>query len=163
MSVFAGLGKTTVGEKHSNICDLQSSPYRYDYSQISKNDYEKMKCNSQSIKNPEWPNNYLKAILEAINKYDLVLVPSNLDVRNLLVENKISFTFVLPYKDEENKKKLLERYKKRGNNEKLINDVMNNFDCWSRNQEDYNYPIVILAKNKYLEDLLFDMNIIAKK
>ena len=34
ISVFAGLGKTTVGNKYSNVCDLQSSPYRCDYSMI---------------------------------------------------------------------------------------------------------------------------------
>lgn len=28
ISVFAGLGKTTVGKKYPNVCDLQSSPYR---------------------------------------------------------------------------------------------------------------------------------------
>ena len=39
ISVFAGLGKTTVGKKYSNVCDLQSSPYRCDYSLIDKNDY----------------------------------------------------------------------------------------------------------------------------
>lgn len=39
ISVFAGLGKTTVGRKYSNVCDLQSSPYRCDYSSIDKNDY----------------------------------------------------------------------------------------------------------------------------
>lgn len=40
-----------------------------------------MKCNSTRISNPEWPNNYLKAIIEKINMYDLILVPSSIDVR----------------------------------------------------------------------------------
>ena len=38
ISVFAGLGKTYVGNKYSNVCDLVSSPYRYDYSGIDKKD-----------------------------------------------------------------------------------------------------------------------------
>ena len=41
ISVFAGLGKTTVGKKYSNVCDLQSSPYRFDYTDICIKDYEK--------------------------------------------------------------------------------------------------------------------------
>lgn len=81
-------------------------------------------------------------------------------MRELLIDNNIEFLFVLPSNDIENRKKLLERYRQRGNSEDLINDVMYNFDNWSRNQNDYNYPIAILQKNKYLEDLLKDMKLI---
>ena len=34
ISVFAGLGKTTVAKKYPNVCDLRSSIYRCDYSNI---------------------------------------------------------------------------------------------------------------------------------
>lgn len=163
ISVFAGLGKTTVGKRYSNICDLQSSPYRCDYSAINEEDYEKMKYNPLRTQNPEWPNNYLKAIIDAMNNYDIVLVPSNLDIRKLLRDNNIDFLFVLPSNDIDNREKLLEIYKQRGNNDDLIKDVMYNFDNWSRNQEDYNYPIVILDKDKYLEDLLIDMKILKER
>lgn len=160
ISVFTGLGKTTVGNKYANVYDLQSSPYRCDYSNISKDDYEKMKCISSRLANPEWPNNYLKAILKALNEYDIVLVPSNLDIRELLLNNNIDFILVLPNKDSEIREKLLQRYKLRGNSDELIESAMNNFDNWSRNQEDYNYPIIILDNNQYLEDILLDMKLI---
>lgn len=160
ISVFAGLGKTTVGKKYSNVCDLQSSPYRCDYSKIDTKDYEKMKYDPSRTPNSEWPNNYLKAIRKAMKQYDIVLVPSSLDVRDLLIDNNINFLFVLPSNDRENRKKLLERYRQRGNSDDLINDVMYNFDNWSRNQKDYNYPIMILDKDKYLEDLLLDMELL---
>lgn len=121
-----------------------------------------MKCNSTRISNPEWPNNYLKAIIEKINMYDLILVPSSIDVRQLLKDNNIEFLFVLPDADDETRKMLLQRYKQRENNDALIKEVMNNFDTWSRNQEDYDYPIIILDKNKYLEDLLLDLGFLHK-
>jgi len=38
MSIFSGLGKSTVGEKYSNVCDLRSSAYRCDYSNIHPED-----------------------------------------------------------------------------------------------------------------------------
>lgn len=88
------------GNKYENVCDLQSSPYRYDYSNIKKEEYEKMKYNPSRIPNSEWPNNYLKAILEA------------------------------------------------------------NFDNWSRKQSDYSYPIIIIDSDKYLEDLLIELNLL---
>lgn len=160
ISVFAGLGKTTVGKKCYNVCDLQSSSYRYDYSSISKKNYEKMKYDPSRTPNPKWPNNYLNAIIEAIKSYDIVLVPSSLDVRKLLIDNNINFLFVLPSNDLDNRNKLLERYKKRGNSDDLINNVMYNFDNWSRNQKDYSYPIIILDKDKYLENLLIDMELL---
>ena len=160
ISVFTGLGKTTVGNKYANVYDLQSSPYRCDYSNISKDDYEKMKCISSRIAHPEWPNNYLKAILKAIKEYEVVLVPSNLDIRELLSKNNIDFILILPNKDSEIREKLLQRYKLRGNSDELIESAMNNFDNWSRNQEDYNYPIIILDNNQYLEDVLLEMKLI---
>lgn len=151
ISAFAGLGKTTIGNKYNNICDLQSSLYRYDYSYIEEKDYEKMKYNKSRIKNTNWPNNYLCAIKKAMKKYDLVLVPSNLDVRELLYKNKIEFLFILPAYDY--RETLLERYKNRGNTPVMINNVMNDFNSLSRNQNDYNYPIIIINKDQYLEDL----------
>ena len=156
ISVFAGLGKTYVGNKYSNVCDLVSSPYRYDYSGIDKNDYEKKKSDSSRIPNPLWPNNYLNAILDARKKYDIVLVPSSLDVRELLLSNNIDFWFVLPFSDLDYREILLNRYKKRGNNNDLIIEVMSYFDNWSREQNDYSYPIFVLDKEQFLEDFLLD-------
>lgn len=99
--MFAWVGKTTVGKKYSNVCDLQSSPYRCDCSKIDTQNYEKMKYNPLRVPNSEWPNNYLKAIIEAMKQYDIVLVPSSLDVRDLLIDNNINFLFVLPSNDRE--------------------------------------------------------------
>lgn len=126
ISAFAGLGKTTVCKKYPNVCDLQSSPYRCEYSNIDKKDYEKMKCDKTRVINPNWPNNYLEALKKAIEEYDLVLVPSNPDIRKLLQENNIDFLFVLPSIDS--REILLNRYKKRKNNKELIDEVTNYFD-----------------------------------
>lgn len=160
VSAFAGLGKTTVGKKYPNVCDLQSSPYRFNYAAIKREDYEKIKNSPLRTKNPEWPNNYLQAVIKAMKKYEVVLVPSNLDVRELLLDNNIPFLFVLPSSDLDTRKNLLERYKQRGNSDDLIRNVMCYFDNWSRDPKDYNYPIFILEKDKYLEDLLLELNIL---
>lgn len=158
LSVFAGLGKTTVGNKYANVCDLTSSKYRYDYSNINQEDYEKLKYDKSMVVNPNWPNNYLDALKDAMDKYDIVLVPSNEDIRCLLQENRIDFIFVLPTLDS--REVLRERYKARGNNENLINEVMQYFDNWSRNPKVYDYPTILLDKDKYLEDLLLELKYI---
>lgn len=152
---FAGLGKTTLGKKYKNVCDLQSSAYKYDYTNIDEKDYEKMKHNQTRKRRKDWPMNYLLALKQATENYDLILVPANLDVRELLFANKVDFLFVLPsynYRDI-----LLERYKKRGNSPTMIENAMKDFDEWSRNQKDYPYPIVVLDKNKNLEDLMIEL------
>lgn len=159
-SVFAGLGKTMVGKKYKNVCDLTSSKYRYDYSNVSNEDYEKMKYDRNMSVNPCWPDNYLESLKEAINSYDVVLVPSNEDIRLLLKSANIDFTFVLPSVDS--REMLLKRYVDRGNNENLIKEVMGYFDNWSRNANDYDYPIIILDKDKTLEDLLLNLGYIGK-
>ena len=161
ISVFAGLGKTSVGNKYSNVCDLTSSKYRYDYSNINQEDYEKMKSDKGVVVNPFWPDNYLSALKDAIGKYDVVLVPSNEDIRLLLQRERIEFMFVLPSMDS--KDMLLERYKDRGNNEILIKEVLGYFDNWSRDQRDYDYPIIILDEHDNLEDLLLKLGYINKK
>ena len=38
---FAGVGKTTLAKKYKNVIDLESSPYKYDYSMYDNIDYEK--------------------------------------------------------------------------------------------------------------------------
>lgn len=157
-SVFAGLGKTYVGKKYSNVLDLQSSPCRYDYTNVKKEDYERIKEIPNRKVNPNWPNNFIDAIKEASNKYDIILVSSSPDIRELLEQNDIDYTFILPSKDS--REILLERYKKRENGKELINLVMGYFDTWSYKKEDYNCPLVILDKDKYLEDYLKDEKLI---
>ena len=160
-SVFAGLGKTYVGKKYPNVLDLQSSPCRYDYTNVKKEDYEKIKEKPNRKVNPNWPNNFIDAIKEASNKYDIILVSPSPDIRELLEQNDIDYTFILPSKDS--REILLKRYKKRENSQELINLVMGYFDTWSYKEEDYNCPLVILDKDKYLEDYLKEEGLINDK
>ena len=88
ISAFAGLGKTTVGKKYKNICDLATSKYRYDFSNVNEKDIEKLKENKNNKIDSEWPNNYLKALRKAIRDYNIVLVPVSLDVRELLIPSR---------------------------------------------------------------------------
>lgn len=157
---FTGLGKSTVGKKYNNICDLRVSKFMYDYSNIKEKDYEKMKGEKTRLPNKDWPNNYLSAIRAAINNYDIVLVPANEEIKELLPKNNINFLLILPSYDSRDK--LINIMHKRGNNDNLIDVVIKRFDNWSRNQDDYNYPIVVLEKDKYLEDYLLQEGYINK-
>lgn len=166
ISAFAGLGKTTLAQKYENICDLQTSQYRYHCQNINlenKEEYEKLKGGFNKEINPNWPNNYIAELKKAIQEYDLVLVPSNADVRKILTELQIPFLFVLPKKTNKNKEILLKRYQARKNTNALIKKISDYFDCWSRNQEDYSYPIYVMEKVGTLEEVVIKLKIIKKK
>ncbi len=71
---FAGVGKTTLAKKYKNVIDIESSPYKYDYSLINVIDMEKIKGTKDRKVNSEFPLNYINAIKKAQTEYDIVLV-----------------------------------------------------------------------------------------
>ena len=154
ISAFPGLGKTTVGKKYKNICDLATSKYRYDFSNVKQDDFEKLKENIDNKINVEWPNNYINVLKKSIIDFDIVLVPVNLDVRKLLEENQIEYILVIPNKNKKFRDRLIKTFEERGNNKNLINNVLEYFDNWSRDPKDYNCKLEIINDDEYLEDFL---------
>ena len=70
---FATCGKTYLGNKYSNVIDLESSNYKFDNSETINISTEERKGTNRKI-NPNWPSNYYKAIVDAQKKYDVILV-----------------------------------------------------------------------------------------
>ena len=65
ISGFAGIGKTTFCKKFKNSIDLESSDFHWIYEEDALNmDKEKRKGTTKKMLNPEWPENYVKAIQE---------------------------------------------------------------------------------------------------
>ena len=73
ISAFATCGKTYLGKKYKNVIDLESSNYKHDNTEIINIPPEERKGTTRRP-NPNWPNNYYNAIIEAQKKYDIVLV-----------------------------------------------------------------------------------------
>lgn len=162
ISAFAGIGKTTVGKKYENICDLATSKYRYDFSNVKQDDFEKLKENKDNKINVEWPNNYINVLKKAIMDFDIVLVPVSLDVRKLLEENNIEYILVIPNKNKKIRDRLIKTFEERENNKNLINNVLEYFDNWSRNPEDYTCKLEIINDDEYLENFLIRKRYINK-
>ena len=66
---FGAIGKTTLGNKYDNIIDMESGYYRWDNTGFENIPYEQRKGKKERPENIEWPDNYYKAIIEAIKKY----------------------------------------------------------------------------------------------
>ncbi len=146
---FAGLGKTYLSQKYSNVIDFDLQKFKYIYNENITN-FEEYKGLSNKIINKEWPQNYVKKLKEIMNKDKIILVPADEEVRQLLLLENISFVFVLPSFDS--KDNLVERYKERGNSEKFIQRAIQNLIDWHHLH--YKYETIILKKNEYLEDYL---------
>ena len=84
---------------------------------------------SSKFDKANFPANYIEHIKQKISEgYARVFISSHKDVRNALVENGLPFVLIYPAK--ELKDEYLERYKQRGNNEKFIQLVSDNWDNW---------------------------------
>lgn len=152
---FAGLGKTYLSQKYSNVIDFDLQKFKYICNENITN-FEKYKGLNNKIINKEWPQNYMKKLKEIMSKDKIILVPADEEVRQLLVLENISFVFVLPSLDS--KDNLVERYIERGNSEDFIQRAILNLIDWHHLK--YKYKTIILKKNEYLEDYLLRENLI---
>lgn len=158
IAAWVGTGKSFL-KKYKNILDLETTPFRYIYDKID--DYEKFKSSpikKQKIKNNDFPNNYVKFLLEVIDKYDAVLIPVQSDIIELLIKKNIEFISVFPSKKL--KKIYKQRYINRGNTEDFIQHILDVWDDKYKLLKDNNIKIIDIKENEYLEDILINMELI---
>lgn len=156
---FGAIGKTTLQQKYKCVIDMESGMYQWDNVGFEDIPYEKRKGTTDRKKNKEWPQNYFKAILEAQEKYKIVLTSMHWDLLNFFENNNIEYYLAFPSLDSE---KILEkRCYDRGNNKVFVDKLKNNLKDWYYKINDYN-PIKILNidKNEYLKDILKKENLL---
>lgn len=153
ISGFAGIGKTTLQRSNVNVIDLESSDYKWIYQDedTESMDKEKRKGVTNRVKNPLWPLNYVKDIIKKSKIYEIVLISQDKDMRDCLKENNCKYYVCFPKK--ECKEDFINRYKNRGNNEKFIELVSQNFENWIDALMDEENKI-IMEPGEYLEDTL---------
>lgn len=157
---FATCGKTVLGKKYSNVIDLESSNYQYNNINLNI-PVEERKGTNREI-NQEWPNNYYKAIKEATEKYDVILVQLKTEHLDYFDKNNIKYSIAYPNINnwEDVKKKCVNR----GNNENFIKKLKRVFipfyeDVLKRNYE----QLYIINTNETLESVLIENNIELRK
>lgn len=153
ISGFGGVGKTVLAKKYSNVIDLESSPYKYIYDDISENNYEALKGKKDRILNEDYPKNYIDAIKNACKKYDIVCVRYNGD-------EKIDFydTFGLNYivccPTKEAYKDYDKKFKARGNSDEWIKKNKKLFKISYRRCKNFEGEKIFLEKGETLESAL---------
>jgi hypothetical protein len=122
ISAFPGTGKSYYHIKYPSITlDSDSSNFSW---------FKDENGNNTKERNPEFPQNYINHIKENIGKYKYIFVSSHKEVRDALLDNCLFFYVVYP--NERRKDEFLERYRSRGNDEKFIQLISDNWEKWIR-------------------------------
>ncbi len=124
-------------------------------SHLFRNKGEKkiLDSDSSTFDKSEFPQNYIEHIKSNIGQADIILVSSHKVVRDALVNESISFTLVYPSRDI--KDEYIQRYVDRGNDDKFVELLKNNWETWMDElevQSDCNK--VELKNGEYLSDII---------
>jgi len=126
ISGSAGVGKTELAKRYSNVLDLDCSFYS---------------------KNSDWPRNYIEAVNENVHKYDYVLVFTKLQDLDL------DYVFFFPSKTAipEYEKRLFARG---GKWTEWSKTVYSEYDKHLKTAQGFGKPIVFLGPGETLESFL---------
>ena len=118
---FPGIGKTYLFGKQDELGIKISDSDSSKFSKLKDSE-------GQLIQNPDFPNNYIKHIIDLIHGMDIhyILVSSHHDVREALANAHIPYTVIYPTKDM--KDVYIQRYQDRGSPEKFITFLTDKFD-----------------------------------
>ena len=107
----------------------------------------------------EWPSNYYKAILEARNKYDVVLTSMHWHLLDFFEKNNIEYYLAYPTLDSV--EILEERCYARGNNKTFTDKLKVNLYNWNEILKNYHpKKLLIIKKDEYLETVLKKNNLL---
>jgi len=148
---FAGIGKTTLGQKYENIIDLDSAEYVYDDTELQHLNVEQRKGMNRKS-NPNWPQNYINAIKEALEQYDIVLVWDRPDILEEYEKNGFDYWLAFPTEEAVNDYK--SRYLSRGNSQEYVDKKLKQYIEYSKIFKQKNVKKILLSENEILEDYL---------
>lgn len=134
---FAGIGKSSLAKVNDKFVDLESSNYRW----LNKDD---------KTPNPNFVQDYKKAIDENIKNDKIVLTSLHPQIVNLLISENYNMKIVIPNLNCKDIYK--QRYIDRGNDKEFIENMMNNWekfiDMWKDNK-----LTISLKDDEFLIDL----------
>lgn len=154
---FAGIGKTTLAEKYSNVADIESSPYKRDYSWLGSYNTEQVKGKEWRTLNKNFPKNYIEAIKKAQEELDLVLVRIHPE-EALPQYDKYGIDYTLCFPSKEALSEYENRFRERWNNETYIRKVIDSYDKRYEQFKSNPHKKIELSIWETLEDILLKMD-----
>ena len=143
ISAFPGTGKSWWYEHYKHELKVYDS------------DSSKFSWIEPGVRNPEFPNNYIKHIKEIYDEADIIFVSSHKAVRDALNENGITFYGMFPTIGD--KDIYLERYKNRGSSEEFISMMDKKYESFikelNKDSIELKYMIpIVMQGDVYIDD-----------
>lgn len=163
---YPGSGKTYLADNFNNVSDFEFQHYRYDYGEYKHLPLEQLKGRTEiRTINPDWPNNYFKALDDELQNERIVLIPfasSLIEILDYLDSSKgVRIIFAIQNKDSF--EKLADSFKKRGNTEEFIERRRNDFQKCHDIISNSKYEKVYINDNEFLIDALSRAGIVFEK
>ena len=163
ISAFPGMGKSYIS-RHSEgqkILDSDSSQFSW---LLDENGNKIMDSAGNPIREPNFPNNYMKHIKDNIDTADIIFVSSHENVRKALNDCGIEHCIVYP--EEGMKDEMIKRYVARGNDNKFVEMMKKNWHLFLDGIKKDKCPNKIeITHGQYLSDVMpeikrkMDMNV----
>ena len=144
---FTAAGKSVAAEKYSNVIDMECTKYKYE--EVTT---EETKGTKRTLKR-DWPGNYFRALTEAKDKYDYILVADK--ICDLYI-NAYNYEYWRVYPNRALKNEYIDRCKARGNNDEFVYYYGKYWDKWidMYKNDKKAKKIIELQSNQFLEDVL---------
>ena len=127
ISGYPGIGKSYLSEKTQLITH---GIFDFEISDSDSSNYSWTTDESgNKIRNPEFPENYIRHIKDLMKTSQIILVSTHKQVRDAMDEAGIDYYIVYPEK-EFPKSEYMERFRKRGSSEEFIKVQDENWDKW---------------------------------
>lgn len=161
---YMGTGKTELARHYSNVSDLDFQDYKYIYDESIRDlPLEKRKGSvSLRTENPEYPNNFIKAMIKELDNDKIVVCPFIEHVFNAIDKSELKkdTKVILVFPMKNNFKEYEDRFKRRGNSEEFILRRKNEFpilaDLFNNTS---NYEKIIIKPNQFLDEVLIEYGI----
>ncbi len=159
---YPGSGKTYLADHYKNVSDFEFQHYRYDYGEYKHLPLEQLKGRTEiRTNNPDWPNNFFKALDNELQKGRIVLVPfatSLLEVLDYL-EASSGVRIIFAIQNKNSFEELAESFKNRGNSEEFIERRRNDFQKCHEVISKSRFEKVYIETNEFLEDSLSKLGV----
>lgn len=140
ISGFPAVGKSYLYNNHKELKVLDS-------------DSSKFSWESEGVRHPDFPNNYIRHIKRNLGVVDVIFVSSHKVVREALENNGIDYTIVYP--NISLKGEYISRYINRGNDDSFIEFLNDNWEEFITDIENERFPVKVeLQKGQYMKDVI---------
>lgn len=157
IAAFAGTGKSYLSAIEPSVVDLNIMPYKYVMEEEANSEAETEKGADYLIINPDYPENYILALLQAELTHKYVLIPSDMRILDILIE-QYGRKAVLVHPFASLKEEYRERYKKRGNSNGFLEIFYDNWEHMIKQISSYGKcEQIMLDRGMYLSDVFSDI------